>query len=719
MAKVIMIQGTMSNAGKTFLCAGLCRILMQEGYRVAPFKSQNMALNSFITREGLEMGRAQVMQAEAAGIEPEVSMNPILLKPTSNMGSQVIVNGKVRGNMAAKEYFAEKKQFIPDIMGAYQRLADKYDIIVIEGAGSPAEINLKKDDIVNMGMAKMVDAPVLLVGDIDRGGVFAQLYGTVALLEPEERERIKGLIINKFRGDKSILEPGLKMMERQCKIPVAGVIPYENVDIDDEDSLAERLSQGTDKITDVIHIKVVKFPRISNFTDCNALSMLDGVSVTYVEKSEELENADIIILPGSKNTISDLLWMRQNGLEAGIKKQKDKGTLIWGICGGYQMLGMTLKDEIQAEDGEVQQCRGMELLPVYTSMQEEKIRTRISGILPLNIEGAYRTLAGAAFEGYEIHMGCTKDETLDNEDSESVLFSWNDHVFGTYVHGIFDSEEIRLAVYNMIADKKGIARYGAEMISMKSYKEQQYDILADNVRKNIDMELIHRILGLDGEKEKPAEMEIFDLEKVRPEEIEKRSFEIITEELAGRRFPLEQELIVKRVIHTSADFEYADTLYFSEDAVKKGIQALKNGAYIVSDTTMVQSGIHKKTLHRLGGEAICYIGDEEVATEAKKRGITRSAVSMEKAAKLDKPVIFAIGNAPTALVQLHQMIEEGRIKPELVIGVPVGFVNVVQSKKLIMKTDVPVIVAKGRKGGSNIAAAICNALLYMIDNDRD
>lgn len=499
MAKVIMIQGTMSNAGKTFLCAGLCRILKQDGYRVAPFKSQNMALNSYITGDGLEMGRAQVIQAEAAGIDPQAIMNPILLKPTSNMGSQVIVNGKVQGNMAAREYFACKKQYIPDIMQAYRKLADQYDVIVIEGAGSPVEINLKKEDIVNMGLAKMVDAPVLLVGDIDRGGVFAQLYGTIALLEPEERERIKGLIINKFRGDKSILTPGLRMLEDKCKIPVVGVLPYERVDIDDEDSLAERLDEKDSDKTAVIHIKVVKFPRISNFTDCNALSMLEGVSVSYVEKPEELENADMIVLPGSKNTISDLLWMRQNGLEAGIKKQADKGTFIWGICGGYQMLGVSLEDAVQAESKGPSYCTGMGLLPVATTMLKEKTRTRINGFLPETIEGAYQALVGMSYDGYEIHMGVTQKMHKDihkNMHGERTLFFWKDSVFGTYVHGIFDQEDMRTGIYNMLARKRGLPEYGRKMISMKAYKEQQYDLLAKNVRENIDMDGIYKILEL-------------------------------------------------------------------------------------------------------------------------------------------------------------------------------------------------------------------------------
>ena len=312
MAKAIMVQGTMSNAGKSLLAAGLCRIFKQDGYRVAPFKSQNMALNSFITEEGLEMGRAQVMQAEAAGIKPSVLMNPILLKPTNDVGSQVIVNGEVLGTMSARDYFKYKKKLVPDIMKAYDKLASENDIIVIEGAGSPAEINLKTEDIVNMGMAKMAKAPVLLVGDIDRGGVFAQLIGTVELLEEDEREMVKGLIINKFRGDKTILDPGVQMLEERSHIPVVGVAPYLDIQVEDEDSLTERFDRKQE--VDLIDIAVIRVPRISNFTDFNPLESIPGVSLRYVQHVSELKNPDMIILPGTKNTMEDLLWMRANGL---------------------------------------------------------------------------------------------------------------------------------------------------------------------------------------------------------------------------------------------------------------------------------------------------------------------------------------------------------------------------------------------------------------------
>ena len=321
MAVNIMIQGTMSNAGKSLIAAGLCRVFAQDGYRVAPFKSQNMALNSYVTEEGLEMGRAQAVQAEACGIRPSVRMNPVLLKPTTDMGSQVIVNGRVRANMRATDYFRRKKELIPEIMAAYRSLEEEYDIIVLEGAGSPAEINLKEDDIVNMGMAALVDAPVLLVGDIDRGGVFAQLAGTVMLLEETEKSRIRGLIINKFRGDLSILEPGLRMIEEICSRPVLGVVPYEKLDIDDEDSLSERLASrktGEQTVKEGLDIVAIRFPRISNFTDFGTLESLENVRFRYADRPEELSGADIIVLPGTKSTVSDLAWLRSVGLADGI-----------------------------------------------------------------------------------------------------------------------------------------------------------------------------------------------------------------------------------------------------------------------------------------------------------------------------------------------------------------------------------------------------------------
>ena len=348
-AKCIMVQGTMSGAGKSLLCAALCRIFAQDGYRVAPFKSQNMALNSFVTRNGAEMGRAQVVQAQAAGVEPDVRMNPILLKPSSDVGSQVIVNGKARGQMPAAAYFKMKRSLIPDILEAYNSLAAENDIIVIEGAGSPAEINLKADDIVNMGLAKLVDAPVLLAGDIDRGGVFAQLYGTVELLEADERARIRGLIINKFRGDVEILRPGLAMLEEKTQLPVLGVVPYLRVEIEDEDSLSDRLEAKS--AVKPLDIAILRLPHVSNFTDFIPLEQHPLLGVRYVQRTRQLGAPDLVILPGTKNTMDDLRWLRESGLEAAVLRLSAAGTPVLGVCGGYQMLGEQLCDPAGEESG--------------------------------------------------------------------------------------------------------------------------------------------------------------------------------------------------------------------------------------------------------------------------------------------------------------------------------------------------------------------------------
>ena len=461
-----MIQGTMSNAGKSLLCAGLCRIFKQDGYRVAPFKSQNMALNSFITEDGLEMGRAQVVQAEAAGVAPQVEMNPILLKPTNDVGSQVIVNGEVLKNMSAREYFAYKKQLIPDIMKAFHKLEEENDIIVIEGAGSPAEINLKKDDIVNMGLAKMVDAPVLLVGDIDRGGVFAQLLGTLMLLEDDEKERVKGLVINKFRGDKTILDPGIVMLEERGGIPVVGVTPYMQVEIEDEDSLTERFN------------------------------MTKGGK-------------------GAEERMGDLKWLRQSGMEAKILKAHAGGCVVWGICGGYQMLGQSLSDPEGVEDGG--SMKGLGLLPVTTTFTTEKTRTRVNGTL-LHVEGNLKALENLKFEGYEIHMGKTellegcpmnqihdtvkkKDRQIPDMEPENRIENSTDgishgNVYGTYIHGIFDKEKIVSEIVKSLAEKKGLSMEEVEGVDLKAFKESQYDLLADTLRKHLDMKAIYQIMGM-------------------------------------------------------------------------------------------------------------------------------------------------------------------------------------------------------------------------------
>lgn len=501
-----MIQGTMSGAGKSFLCAGLCRIFKQDGYRAAPFKSQNMALNSLITKEGLEMGRAQAVQAEAAGIEPSVSMNPILLKPTNDTGSQVIVNGEILGNMSAREYFSYKKKLIPDVMKAFQRLDKEYDIIVLEGAGSPAEINLKSEDIVNMGLAKLVDAPVLLAGDIDRGGVFAQLLGTIMLLEEEEKARIKGLIINKFRGDKTILDPGIRMLEERGHIPVVGITPYLPVEIEEEDSLTERFSaqyvrkNRAGKSCDQIDLAVILLPRISNYTDFMPFESREEVSLRYVRSVSDLGKPDMIFLPGSKNTMGDLLWMRQNGLEAAVLKAAEAGTVIFGICGGYQMLGESLHDPQNVENGGT--MRGMGLLPVETVFTGQKTRTRVEGIFT-EIDGTMRQLHGISFEGYEIHMGETKiiekgmteiTDIVTGRKSADGLSKGD--IYGIYVHGIFDRDEVATGIISSLSKKKGILPGSAERMDFRQFKETQYELLAAGLRKHIDMEEIYRITGL-------------------------------------------------------------------------------------------------------------------------------------------------------------------------------------------------------------------------------
>ena len=485
MAKVIMIQGTMSNAGKSLLAAGLCRIFRQDGYRVAPFKSQNMALNSYITEDGLEMGRAQVMQAEAAGIKPMVCMNPILLKPTNHTGSQVIVNGEVIGNMPAREYFAYKKQLIPEIKKAFRELEDYADIIVIEGAGSPAEINLKQNDIVNMGLAKMVDAPVLLVGDIDRGGVFAQLLGTLMLLEEDEKSRVKGLIINKFRGDKSILDPGIEMLEEKGNVKVAGVVPYMNLALEDEDSLTERFDKKEEGLID---IAVIRYPRISNFTDFNIFEQMPGVTVRYVTSISELHHPDIIFLPGSKNTMGDLKWMRQNGLEAAVKKFA-VDIPVFGICGGYQMLGDEISDPDEVEEG--RSMRGMELLPVVTVLQKQKQRGQTEGKIA-QVSGILNGISGCGFDGYEIHMGKTGWSEKKEKQPENVISAGN--VYGSYIHGLFDHAETADVILHALAEKKGVSLQGGEMEDYRTFKEKQYDKLADTLRGYLDMEESYGIL---------------------------------------------------------------------------------------------------------------------------------------------------------------------------------------------------------------------------------
>ena len=486
MAHAIMIQGTMSGAGKSLLTAGLCRIFHEEGYRTAPFKSQNMALNSFITKDGYEMGRAQAVQAEAAGTEPSVYMNPILLKPTTDMGSQVIVMGRPVGNMEAREYFRKKKSYLPVIRSAYEKLAAENDVIVIEGAGSPAEINLKSEDIVNMGIAAMTGAPVLIAGDIDRGGVFAQLYGTVALLSAEERERVAGLIINKFRGDPSLLTPGLTELVRLTGKPVLGVVPYMHVHIEEEDSLAPLLQGGIggDGDEKLLDIAVIRFPRISNFTDFQAFYAEEDTAVRFVTDPASLGTPDAVILPGTKSTMEDLRWFRKSGLEEAVLEAVKRGSFLFGICGGYQMLGERISDPYGTEGtGSV---RGMCLLPYETVFSPEKVTRQWEGVTDFAIP----ELSGKRVKGYEVHMGRT--ERLPGAESRDEDIP----AAGTYLHGIFDEGEFRSAFLSYLADRKKAERKETAAVSAAAYREEQYRILSGTLRKHLDLDAVFRLCGL-------------------------------------------------------------------------------------------------------------------------------------------------------------------------------------------------------------------------------
>ena len=493
-AKPIMIQGTGSSVGKSLLCAALCRIFREDGLCTAPFKAQNMALNSFATKEGLEMGRAQVVQAQAAGIEPGVDMNPILLKPTSDRKSQVVVLGKPLGNMSAAEYQTYKPQLRQTVRDAYHRLASRFDVVVIEGAGSPAEINLRDGDLVNMWMAEAADAPVLLVGDIDRGGVFASLYGTIVLLEAAERARVKGMVINKFRGDIALLEPGLRMIEERVGLPVAGVVPWTDVDLEDEDSVSERLNQisGSGEIV----VAVVRLKHISNFTDFQALSLHPGVTLKYATKPRDLEGTDIIILPGTKNTIDDLIDLRNKNLVAPIVRHARAGRLVVGICGGYQMLGNALYDPHGVEAA-IPEAAGLGLLDMTVSFAKEKRTVQTAGTVTDTLPWLM-SLHNRCIEGYEIHSG-------ENHFGPGVR-QWMQpggvcnaagNVLGSYLHGLFDDGALAEALINRARTIKGLpARDARNPIDLKDYREQQFKQLARTVRSSLDMNLIYRIMGL-------------------------------------------------------------------------------------------------------------------------------------------------------------------------------------------------------------------------------
>lgn len=541
-----MIQGTMSGAGKSILTAGILRVLRQDGYRVAPFKSQNMALNSYVTREGLEMGRAQVVQAAAAGMEPSADMNPILLKPMGDTTSQVIVNGRPIGKMRAADYYKVKKSLVPDILAAYERLRERADIIVIEGAGSPVEINLREGDFVNMGLAEMVDAPVLLAGNIDPGGVFAQLLGTIQLLRPEERARVKGLIINKFRGDVSLLQPGLDMFAKYCDIPFAGVVPWIRLDLDEEDSMSEKLAgRGAGAGADTsVDIAVIRLPYISNYTDFAPLERLPGVTVRYVAEASLLGQPDLIILPGTKNSIGDLRWLRESGMEARIRDAAGRSLLI-GICGGFQMLGRRILDPLGSETGGTED--GLGLLPVETLFSADKYTRQVHGTAR-QLPGVWAPLSGLPVSGYEIHMGRT-EYPGDRDKGTSVFAQLTDggpdlavtpagetpdvavtpaeenpdgavcgNVLGTYLHGVFDETPFRSALIDLLRKRKegtcsetGAAEAlhvrsshtlsGRESAfsgieSARQIQDRQLDMLADVLRESLDWELIYRAIGI-------------------------------------------------------------------------------------------------------------------------------------------------------------------------------------------------------------------------------
>lgn len=511
MAK-IMIQGTASSVGKSILVTALCRIFKQDGFLVCPFKSQNMSLNSYITLDGKEMGRAQVLQAYAAGLEPEVFMNPILLKPTSDKKCQIIVNGKVFGNSTAMEYHNMKLEFKDMLKEQFEELEKKFDIIVMEGAGSPAEINLRDRDIVNMGMAELVDAPVLLAGDIDKGGVFASLAGTMLLLGEQEKKRVKATIINKFRGDIEILKPGLKMLEDIIHIPCAGVVPYFKLDLEDEDGAVE----FNKKIIAAIDIAVIKLPHISNFTDFDALKIEEDVSVRFVTTKEELGTPDLLIIPGTKNTIDDLIALRKSGLEESIVKYSKEGNIL-GICGGFQILGNSLSDPYAVETSS-EKVEGMKLLDIDTIFEQEKITTRvkarstnISYINLINLIDAEEKVEASTclnidVYGYEIHMGVCKYGPsarplfeIYNENGEET--SYNDgainaqgNIMGTYIHGVFDGALFREHIVNALRIKKGVETKKSKVY--ESLREKELDKLADIVRSSIDINEIYNIMGI-------------------------------------------------------------------------------------------------------------------------------------------------------------------------------------------------------------------------------
>ncbi|MGN0764433.1 MAG: cobyric acid synthase [Aristaeellaceae bacterium] len=493
--KSLMIQGTASSVGKSVLCAALLRIMKQDGYAVAPFKAQNMALNSFVTRDGLEMGRAQVTQAQAAGMEPDVRMNPVLLKPTSDRRSQVIVEGRAIGTMTAMEYHRYKPALRRRIREIYDGLEATVDCVVIEGAGSPAEINLREGDIVNMSMAEAADAPVILVGDINLGGVFASLLGTVMLLTEAERARVKGVIINKFRGDVKILEPGLRMLEERLHIPVLGVVPWMDVALEDEDSVTERLERVSG--AGDLDVAVVRLAHMANFTDFQALTLQPGARVRYARSARELEDADLIILPGTKNTMEDLMDLRNRGMDGAIIRHARRGGMVIGICGGYQMLGHTLRDPEHVES-RVPELVGLGLLDMTVAFEREKRTVQTSGVVDCP-SGWLAAHNGLMVDGYEIHagrnaLGENAVPWLRAGGQTDGIMNAQGNVLGSYLHGLFDDGQLFAAIAAHIREGKGAFAAAPQPVTLEQFRQREFDRIADIVRASVDMDMIYRIV---------------------------------------------------------------------------------------------------------------------------------------------------------------------------------------------------------------------------------
>ncbi|MFK2515174.1 cobyric acid synthase [Bacteroides fragilis] len=484
----LMLAGTGSDVGKSIIAAAFCRIFLQDGYHPAPFKAQNMALNSYATPEGLEIGRAQAVQAEAAGVPCHTDMNPLLLKPSSDHTSQVVLNGRPIGNRNAYEYFRRegREELRKEVHAAFDRLAARYNPVVMEGAGSISEINLRDSDLVNLPMAMHAGADVILVADIDRGGVFASVYGSVMLLRPEERKHIKGILINKFRGDIRLFESGVKMLEELCGVPVVGVVPYyKDIYIEEEDSVmlqTKNIRAGQGKV----NVAVVLLRHLSNFTDFNVLERDPRVHLFYTNNTDELMKADIILLPGSKSTLSDLYELRRNGVAQAIVRAHREGATVMGICGGYQLMGREVCDPDHVE-GEIERLPGLGLLPVSTRMQGEKVTRQVR----------FRFLEDSAVcEGYEIHMGTTMPladvpvSPLNHlADGREDGYFVDRTCMGTYVHGILDNPSVIDYLLEPFADKLKETAF-----DYKAFKEEQYDKLAAHVRKHVDLPLIYQIL---------------------------------------------------------------------------------------------------------------------------------------------------------------------------------------------------------------------------------